>query len=88
MKLKRLTSMLLTLALLFSLLSVGVQAAGTKSERVFRSRTSYTYHSDEELMEILDLTREELEVMKTACHEAVMNNSRWELGAYGIPVNT
>ena len=88
MKLKRLTSMLLTLALLFSLLSVGVQAAGTKSERVFRSRTSYTYHSDEELMEILDLTREELETMKTACHEAVMNNTRWELGAYGIPVNT
>ena len=88
MKLKRLTSMLLTLVLLFSLLSVGVQAAGTKSERVFRSRTSYTYHSDEELMEILDLTREELETMKTACHEAVMNNSRWELGVYGIPVNT
>ena len=88
MKLRRLSALFLTVALLFSLLSTGVQGAEGEIRREFRSRTSYSYHSDEELMELLDLTREELNEMKTACHEAVMNNSRWALGSYEIPYTT
>ena len=88
MKLRRLSALVLTLALLLSLLSMGVHGAGSDVQRIFRSRTSYTYNTDEELMEILDVTRDELTAMKAACHEAIMNNTRWELGDYAIPVTT
>ena len=87
MKLRRLSALLLTLALLFSLLSTGVQAAGITTRGVSRTRTSYTYYSDEQLMEMLEVSREELEVMKADCHEAVMTNTKWSLQGHNIALN-
>ncbi len=88
MKLRRLSALLLTLAILLSLLSTGVvHGAGTRSARVFRSRTSYTYYTDEQLAEMLGVSLETLADMRITCHEAVMNNTRWDLSAYAIYLN-
>ncbi|MBR4308838.1 MAG: hypothetical protein IKT58_04490, partial [Oscillospiraceae bacterium] len=88
MKLRRILSLVLALVLMFSVCGTAVQGAGLKTRHMVRSRTSYTYYTDEQLMEKLGVSMEVLNSLRNGAFQAVMGNTNWDLASYKIPYNS
>lgn len=84
MKLRRILALLLALTMLLSLGSTAL-AAKPAVKHITRSRTSYTYYTDEQLREMLGgISQEDLNALKTSAYDAVMQNQAWDVYSYGF----
>ncbi len=92
MKMRRVLSFLLTMAMIFSMfamsLSAGAAAGEPPIKKETRSRTVNGYYTDEEMMEILNVDYETLQRMSKDAYTAMMTNTMWDVSAYGVKRNT
>jgi len=87
MKARRALSLILVMAMILSMFTMILPASaapsGTRAISATRSRTNYTCYTDEQLMEILELSDiSELNTLRSAAYDAVMQNTNWDLSAY------
>ena len=82
MKLRRILALLLALTMLLSLGSTAL-AAKPAVKHITRSRTSYTYYTDEQLREMLGgISQDDLNALKISAYNAVMQNQPWDVYSY------
>lgn len=86
MKVKRLLSLLLTLGILLSMFPMTVSAAEEyEDRRPTRSRLSYTHYTDEQLMDMLHLSKTKFNTLKESLRDAIMNNTSCKVSTLKIP---
>ncbi len=89
MKTRRALSLVLVMAMILSMftmvLPAGAAPGGTRTVSATRSRTSYTYYTDEQLMEMLSLSdMDELNALRSAAYDAAMYGTNWDLSAFSF----
>ena len=93
MKLRRILSLVVAIAIVLSLFTM-VLPAGAADEEIFvecretRDRTIYNIYSDEEMMQLLNVDYETLERMSADAYKAVMTNQYWDVSSYGVLRNS
>lgn len=86
MKVKRFLSLLLILGIVLSMIPMTVGATeGGEDKRPTRSRLSYTHYTDEQLMEMLHLTKTKFNTLKQSLRDAIMNNTSCKVSTLKIP---
>ncbi len=88
MKGRRLLSSLLLLALFLSLFSGMFSASAAQLEedkRPVRGRESYTHYTDEQLMEMLHVSKSGLNTLKNRLRDAIRNNTSCSVASLKIP---
>ena len=86
MKAKRLLSLLLVLCMLLSVFPMAVSATeGSEDKRPTRARLSYTHYTDEELMDMLHLSKTKFKTFKESLRDAILNNTSCKVSTLKIP---
>ncbi len=86
MKVKRFLALLLVLATVLSLFPMTVGAAQENEDhRPTRSRLSYTHYTDEQLMEMLHLSKTKFNTLKQSLRDAILNNTSCKVSTLKIP---
>lgn len=88
MKTRRALSLFLVVAMILSMFTMILPASAAPVGTHTRSRTVYTYYSDEQLMEMFHVDRDTLNKMSKDAYEAVMHNSEWNVASYGVQRKT
>ncbi len=89
MKTRRALSLVLVMAMILSMFTMVLPASAAPAERRIashtRSRTNYTYYTDEQLMEMLQITDPtKLTQLRLSAHEAIMNGESWNVTSFGL----
>ena len=88
MKTKRFLSLLLILGILLSMFPMTLTAGATDADedkRPTRSRESYTHYTDEQLMDMLHLTKTKFKTLKQSLRDAILNNTSCSVASLKIP---
>ncbi len=86
MKVRKLLSLLLVLGILLSMFPMAVSAQeGSEDKRPTRSRLSYTHYTDEQLMDMLHLSKTKFNTLKQSLRDAIMNNTSCKVSTLKIP---
>ncbi len=86
MKAKSILSLLLVLCILLSMFPMTVSAADhSEDHRPTRSRLSYTHYTDEQLMDMLHLSKTKFNTLKQSLRDAILNNTSCKVSTLKIP---
>ncbi len=89
MKTRRALSLVLVIAMILSIFTMVLPAGAAPAEMRIasrtRSRTNYTYYTDEQLMDMLQITDPTiLTQLRLSAHEAIMSGKSWNVTSFGL----